>query len=373
MKLLILRGSSQNVNPLSYNVQEIGLAKVLVHKGWSVRIISSSDNDIPRTITPVDGVEWIECKRVGFSRNLGWPLGALNKIHEFHPDIIQVQDILTPSTILAVKAKTEEGVPLVLSMGEYPDGRMTRTAARKALATFMRHKYSAVLCKTKTSARYSKKLGLSGVNLCPVGIDPDIYTPAEERQYMDWMESIKFKRKQGKHILCHVGRIDKRDNIPFLMQVLANLPTNYEFLVAGEPYDFGQKVAHQIGVSERVMFVGSVPNCMIGAVFENSLAMLSCSKVEPFGLAAVESLYHGCPVFAHPTGGLLDIIIDGYNGLHISERSPKTWAKVIRDTVEGDKLMRLRLNTTKGSEQLTWSYRALAYEKVYMNVLEMHK
>jgi glycosyltransferase involved in cell wall biosynthesis len=371
MKLLILRGSSQYVDPLVYNVQEIGLAKVLASRGWKVRIISSGE--APKTVAPIDGVEWVECKRVGISKNLGWPSGTLRKIREFGPDIIQVQDILTPSTILAAVAKVQASVPLVLSMGEYPNGRMTRNLAREALASLMKRRYSAVLCKTTTSATYCEKLGLPQVTVCPVGIDPEAYAPGTERAEMAWVRVIQEKRSRGKRILCHVGRLDKFDNIPFLMQVLQQLPSEYEMLIAGEPREYGVKVANQFGVSERVIFVGSVPNRVIGTVFENSLATLSCSPFEPFGLSAVESLYYGCPVFAHPTGGLLDIVANEQNGIHVPDRDPQTWALVIRKIVEGGTLEKLQANAAKNRHQLTWPHRALAYERVYMKVLQMSR
>jgi glycosyltransferase involved in cell wall biosynthesis len=369
MKLLILRGSSQYVNPSFYNVQEIGLAKVLAKRGWTVRIISSGNH--PSIITPVKGVEWVECKRVGISKNLGWPDGALRRIYEFGPDIIQVQDMLTPSTILAAVAQVQLRVPLVLSMGEYPDGRITRNAARRILATMMKQRYSAVLCKTTASATYCKKLRLPQVTVCPVGIDPEAYAPPEEREDLTWLNAIRERRARGKRILCHVGRLDKFDNISFLMRVLKHLPVQYELVIAGEPREHGQRIAEQLGVLERVTFVGTVPNRLIGAVFENSMASLCCSPFEPFGLAAVESLFYRCPVFAHPTGGLLDIISDGYNGFHIFERSPEVWARHIHRKVEDDTLNEVRTRLAKGTDEVTWSHRALAYENVYMNLLRV--
>jgi glycosyltransferase involved in cell wall biosynthesis len=368
MKLLILRGSSQYVNPLVYNVQEIGLAKVLARRGWKIRIISSGP--VSKTVVPADGVEWVECKRIGLSKNLGWPRGTLRKIREFGPDIIQVQDILTPSTILAAVAEAQARVPLVLSMGEYPKGKVTRDLAREVLAMFMKNRYSAVLCKTTTSARYCERLGMPKVSVCPVGIDPEAYSPPSTREDMDWVRAIEEKRRHGRRILCHVGRLDKLDNIPFLMQVLGHLPVEYEMLVAGEPREYGLKVAQQFGVSERATFVGSVPNRNIGTVFENSLATLSCSTFEPYGLSATESLYYGCPVFAHPTGGLVDIVVNGHNGIHVPIREPRTWASVIHETVDGGALDLLRANAATTGYELTWSHRALAYERVYLEVLK---
>ena len=66
-------------------------------------------------------------------------------------------------------------------------------------------------------------------------------------------------------------------------------------------------------------------------------------SIEPFGIAAVESLAVGTPVIGLQKGGSLDIIEPGVNGLFFEEQTVDSLAKAI---VEFDKLS---LSTSKVS------------------------
>ena len=68
-------------------------------------------------------------------------------------------------------------------------------------------------------------------------------------------------------------------------------------------------LAGQLGVSTRVAFLGSMDRAALLRVMEASLAVVSASEIETFGLALAEAQALGVPVIATPSGGPADIIL----------------------------------------------------------------
>ncbi|MCL6444889.1 MAG: glycosyltransferase family 4 protein, partial [Alicyclobacillus sp.] len=211
------------------------------------------------------------------------------------------------------------------------------------------------------------------VHVCPVGIHAENYVDISKGEPQGWETELSARLSQGMVLLCHVGRLDKMDNIPFLLRVLKELPNRFHMVLAGEPRQFGIACAEKIGVSGRVTFLGRVENRLIGRLFQSAHLTLACSPFEPFGLSVAESLYHGCPVVAHPTGGIMDLVVDRLNGAIVPKRDPATWAQCICEVSEPTRLQALRLNAKLGGHELTWASRARAYVDVYHHVCDLYR
>lgn len=363
-KLLILRGGSQYVSPERYNVQEIGLAKILAKLGWEILIISSGPEN--RTININNNIEWVELKR--FGKTFGWPMGSLSLIKRFNPDLIQQQDISNPTSFIALVAKLKLNVPLVLSLGEYKYKGKLKSLFTNFASFCLRGAVSSVLCKTYSSMEFSKKLGFENNFYTPIGIDESAYSKKENLSF-NWVSELKIRREKGQRILCHIGRLDKHDNSEFLCNLMKNLPEHFSLLLIGEPVNHVKKFIDE-KIANRIILTGSVPNKYVGKALENSDLYIACSKYEIFGMSAVESIYHGCPVVGFSTGGIKEIINDGENGWKLNTRETMGWVNLILDIFEKEDVDKLKIKCKSLKNLYTWGHRAIAYNEVYKEQLK---
>ncbi|MDQ6595009.1 glycosyltransferase [Bacillus salipaludis] len=362
-RILILRGSSQYVSPKTYNVQEIGLAKALVKLGWNVVIVSSGPQECNLKID--ENIEWIELKRIG--KTFGFPKGVDKIIKDFKPDIIQCQDITNLATYQALLSKIKLRVPLVISLGEYKTNGFLKSIFTHITARSIKNHTSAVLCKTKSAMEFSKRLGLNSTFYAPVGIDRNVYV--EKEDFDDWwISELQTRKRNGEQILCHIGRLDKLDNVEFIISVLKKLPKNFSLLLIGEPKEFVNKFIDN-EIKKRLIITGAVPNKFIGIALSNSDLYLACSKYEIFGMSAAESIFHGCPVFGYSTGGIKEIVRPDHNGWLLSERDSNEWANKIKSIFSHEEMDNMKRNCMESGESLTWDFRAIIYNQIYIKFI----
>jgi D-inositol-3-phosphate glycosyltransferase len=64
------------------------------------------------------------------------------------------------------------------------------------------------------------------------------------------------------------------------------------------------------------------------------------SRYEPFGLTAIEAMWHGTPVLAHRVGGLAQIVEEGVNGGLMDTLDPSRWCERIQTLLERESNVR---------------------------------
>jgi glycosyltransferase involved in cell wall biosynthesis len=100
-------------------------------------------------------------------------------------------------------------------------------------------------------------------------------------------------------MLC-VGHLEPRKNQALLLRTLAldpNLP-DVEFVGGnkGDCQDVLQALAQELGVSERVRFLGSVDDEQLGQLFSRTSCVVLPSQLEGFGIVALEALRARAPL-----------------------------------------------------------------------------
>lgn len=134
--------------------------------------------------------------------------------------------------------------------------------------------------------------------------------------------------------IVHVGRLTKQKNQRLLLQAYALASPEERLVIVGGGQDEPdlRKLAGELGIEERVLFVGEQKNpypWMKGA----RLFVLS-SLFEGFGLVMVESFVCGTPVVAVDCrGGVRDILI-GEQAQFIAPLEPQGLADTIRKALQ---------------------------------------
>jgi N-acetyl-alpha-D-glucosaminyl L-malate synthase BshA len=120
----------------------------------------------------------------------------------------------------------------------------------------------------------------------------------------------------GDKLVCHVSnfRPVKRvmDVIQTFEKIAARIPSRLLMIGDGPERSRVEAYARAHHLRDRVFFLGNVPNLeeVLGAC---DLFLLP-SESESFGMAALEAMASEVPVIATRTGGLPEVVFDGYTG-----------------------------------------------------------
>lgn len=131
--------------------------------------------------------------------------------------------------------------------------------------------------------------------------------------------SISITRKRygiPEEYIIHVGRIDKKKNLTFLVKAFDKFKRNNEadikLVFVGEDYlkspdlELRPTIA-QLGLENDVLFTGRIPDRDIPALYSGALVTVFPSIHEGFGLSPIEAMACGSPVIGHRAGAFEEV------------------------------------------------------------------
>ncbi len=123
--------------------------------------------------------------------------------------------------------------------------------------------------------------------------------------------------------ICIVGRLALSKGHKELLYSFSNCKNQHPDLklyIVGDGPERKEleKLSLSLKINKNVIFYGNVSNKKINKIFSNSLASISASRSEAFGIVNIESLREGTPLLCTDTEGSRDIIEHGKNGLNIN-------------------------------------------------------
>jgi phosphatidylinositol alpha-1,6-mannosyltransferase len=106
-----------------------------------------------------------------------------------------------------------------------------------------------------------------------------------------------------------------------------------------------ERLARDLGVADRVRFLGSVPDADLPALYDAADIYLGLSRpaelmVEGFGISLVEASASGLPVIAGSGGGIPDAVRDGDSGLLVDATHPAPGLAAVRRLLDDPALRR---------------------------------
>jgi len=154
------------------------------------------------------------------------------------------------------------------------------------------------------------------IEVIPNFVDTDRFSPAPERD-RGRLASL-FPRSTGDGpVLFHAStfRAVKRvgDLIEVLARVRRELPARLIAVGDGPERAAAERRAEELGVADHVRFLGKRADFV--EQLRHADAFVLTSQMESFGVAALEALSAGVPVFGYRVGGLPEVISDGVGRL----------------------------------------------------------
>lgn len=162
------------------------------------------------------------------------------------------------------------------------------------------------------------------VDVIPLGIVPAGRVAADRG---------KLEVAADRFVMVTVGRLVARKAVDDLLHVVAAMDDPKDLLVVvgdGPKREQWQSLAGQLGVAERVRFVGRVWEDEKQRWLAASDVFVSTSQHEGFGLVFLEAMDQGLPVVAYNHGGQTDFLVDGKTGGLVPLGRTQAFAESVR-------------------------------------------
>ncbi|MDQ2855420.1 MAG: glycosyltransferase family 4 protein [Acidobacteriota bacterium] len=225
--------------------------------------------------------------------------------------------------------------------GEYEQARLAFKFANRVVAC------------SKFTAKLAERAGIDPgrIQVIYPGCDTEIFRPLPVRK--DLRERLLGPRNDIQVILT-VGNLVARkghDMVIRCLPILMNRVPDFVYLIVGDgPYrETLEDLAKEIGVSDRVIFAGKLPDEDIPDIHALSDVFVMPSRehleeesVEGFGMVFLEANACNKPVIGGRAGGIPEAVEDGVTGLLVDPHSPPEIAEALaRLLTDGDFAHRL--------------------------------
>jgi len=262
------------------------------------------------------------------------PALKLDVIHTHHP-------ILLGQT--AARKAAELGLPLVFTFHtqywEYTHyvpfpqeviQDFLKNAVHKWLKDFMQKCQHIIIPSESMKDILVREYGLEGhYTVVPTGTNLEPFLTADGdalRKAQGW---------QDETILISVGRLASEKNWETLLHAFAKVYPAHQnlrlvLLGDGPARESLEALAAELGIAERVSFMGSIPFGEIPAYLKAADAFSFASVTETQGLVTIEAMAAGLPIVAVDASGTRDIVEHGTQGFLV-ENDPDALAKGLHE------------------------------------------
>jgi len=252
---------------------------------------------------------------------------------------------------------------------KYPDLTVPRNTARffwKTKVTLGRWQADAIV----TVSDYSHKgivehFGLNPDSVFIVGEASDpIFGVLNDPTPTPHLKTLGLDGRH--HYVVYVGGFSPHKNLEALVWAFAKLAVQQEFsnvrlVMIG---DYEREVFHsyfatirrqvlELGLEDRVVFTGYLPDAELVALLNVSTALVLPSFMEGFGLPAIEAAACGCPVIATRESPLPCLLGDG--GIYVNPNKREDLELALTKVLASEALrQRMRTAGLAASRRLSW-------------------
>ncbi len=192
------------------------------------------------------------------------------------------------------------------------------------------------------------------------GIDTNLFRPTAP--------DPNIVRTDGTPLLLWVGRLQPWKGVDIALRALQEIPRAHLMIVGdGETRADLERLAQELGLAERVRFLGALPRERLPSIYAAADLLLATSFAsETFGIGLVEAQACGLPVVASRFGGFPEVIDEGHTGLLVPPRDPTALAAAVRTLLNDPERRRAMADAAPGwAAQFSWSAVVDRIEAVY--------
>ena len=172
-----------------------------------------------------------------------------------------------------------------------------------------------------------------------------------------------FFNQGTKKVVLFVGRLAEKKGVKYLIEAMNNVDA--KLVIAGDGTLRKELEEQAESVNADIEFLGSVNHSQLKDIYASADIFVMPSvtgkdgDIEGLGLVMLEAMSSGLPVIASKSGGIIDVIKDGENGLLCEEKNSQQIAEkinlLLKDSEMCKKIARAGLETSK-----TYDYKAIS-------------
>ncbi len=179
--------------------------------------------------------------------------------------------------------------------------------------------------------------------------------------------------------ILYVGAIEPRKNLPMLLRAFAALchepGFQHQLVIAGGKgwlYDEVFATASGLGLGDRCLFPGHVPDQDLPALYSAADIFTFPAYFEGFGLPPLEAMACGTPVVSSGAASLPEVV--GEAGILLSPYDERAWVEALR-RLAGDGALHQRLSALglAQARRFTWQETARQTVEVYRRVAQQRR
>ena len=323
MKVLIVASDyAPTVGGVQTAVRNI--AKNLQRRGHACVIISA----LPAgAVAPVERVDDAMVHRFPWGRRPLWSLpfraaqtllGIARVVRAFKPDLVYVH-FLTINALYVLLLHYVLNFRLIVSArGNDIQGIPLRSSLQRWMLHRLFHRANAILfCSSyvqRDAETYLKNISpRTFVGVVGDGFDPDEFVrPTVFQNAMPYVLAM--------------GRLVHKKGFDLLMRAFAQIADEFprvQLLFAGDGVERAalEKQIAELNLRERVRLLGFADRPTTLALFWGCEFFVLSSRLEPFGIVVAEAMAAHKAVLATKSGGVIDLMQDGVNGLLVEPTS----------------------------------------------------
>ncbi|MFA9261892.1 MAG: glycosyltransferase family 4 protein [Undibacterium sp.] len=182
------------------------------------------------------------------------------------------------------------------------------------------------------------------------------------------------KRSKREFIITPgASRVTERKGLNYLIEAIAMLVPKYteirlKVMGDGSARPALEALVREKGLEENVNFLGRIPREETAPYYQEASLFVLPSLNEGMSNAMLEALASGLPIIATPTGGTVELVTEGMNGMVVPEKSAEALAKAIETFLQNRELVTSYGNESrKRAEAQSWQRTANDFQKLLID------
>jgi phosphatidyl-myo-inositol dimannoside synthase len=308
-------------------------------------------------------------------------LAAWRAVRRIKPDVIHAHWVLPNGFIGALVARLTH-TPLVVSL---PGSDVLMAGKNNLFRWMARFAWQSAAVITTNSADLRDEAVRLGA---PSGKFDYIIYGVDAREFMPWSHGTSELRRSlglanSDIVVLGVGRMVYKKGFDVLIRAMPLLHEMHPHVKAvligeGDQKAAWEKLVKDLGVADRVWFVGRVPHNQISVYYNmcDMLAMPSVTRpVDGLNVCVVDAMACGKPIVASRAAGNPLVVADGLNGIRVEENRPDLLAHAIARLADAPALrVRMGLASRKRVEnEFDWPHLAKRYMEHFKSLAANRK
>ncbi len=187
--------------------------------------------------------------------------------------------------------------------------------------------------------------------------------------------SVRARYNLPEHFILYVGTIEPRKNLTALLEAFHHLLATHDLrlVIVGKKgwlYEGFFRRLRELGLGNRVIFTGYVPDEDLPAIYSAAELFVFPSLYEGFGLPVLEAMACGVPVICSNTSSLPEVAGDA--ALLVDPTDVRALAGAMEQALTDEALrVTLRARGIERAQRFTWARAAQETMQVYENVVAL--